>query len=326
MKAERQVNSMEDVTTRPPHVVVVVPAFRVEEYVSAVIARVPPIVQQIVVVEDCSPDSTGQLLDRLASGDPRLIVIHHARNAGVGGATKTGYCEALRRRADVVVKMDGDGQMNPEYIESLVAPIVSRQAEYTKGNRFQSWSYLRVMPLHRRIGNLGLSFLLKLASGYWNLFDPTNGFTAISSDTLRKLDFDRLEQRYLFESSMLVELYRLGARIQQVPMPPIYDGAISSLSTTRALVEFPFYLLRATIRRFVHRYIWQDFTAVSVFVIVGLFGLAFGTTFGAYHWIRSIQTAQPATAGTVMLSAVPVILGVQFLLQAIVLDIQSVPK
>lgn len=316
-----------EVTIRSsPAVVVVIPAFRVEQYVSNVIAGVPQVVREIIAVEDCSPDSTGQVLDRLAAVDPRLVVIHHQANAGVGGAMKTGYREALRRNPDVVVKMDGDGQMNPDYIERLVAPILAGQAEYTKGNRFHDWSYLRSMPLHRRIGNLGLSFLIKVASGYWNVFDPTNGFTAISGETLRRLRFDRLAQRYLFESSMLVELYTLNARIKQVPMPAIYDGALSSLSITRSLLDFPRYLLRATVRRFVHRYIWQDFTAVSIFALLGLLGMAFGTTFGAYHWIKSLQTMQPATAGTVMLSAMPVILGFQLLLEAIVLDIQNAPK
>jgi dolichol-phosphate mannosyltransferase len=307
-------------------VIVVIPAFQVEQYVANVIAGVPPFVRDVIVVDDCSPDGTGPLLDRLAAGDSRLVVIHHDKNTGVGGAMKTGYQEALRRSPDVVVKMDGDGQMSPDYIEKLVAPILAGQAEYTKGNRFHDWSFLRSMPFHRRLGNLGLSFLIKIASGYWNVFDPTNGFTAISSHTLGSLHFHRLAQRFLFESSMLVELYTLNARIKQVPMPAIYDGATSSLSITRSLIEFPAYLLRATIRRFVHRYIWQDFTAVSIFVILGLLSLGFGTVFGAYHWIKSIQSLQPATAGTVMLSAMPVILGFQLLLEAIVLDIQNAPK
>ena len=200
--------------------------------------------------------------------------------------------------------------MKPEYIENLVVPIRNGQAEYTKGNRFQDWSYLQSMPLGRKIGNLGLSFLIKLTSGYWNVFDPTNGFTAVSAKTLRQLNFDRLEERYLFETSMLFELYRLVVRIKQVPMPAVYNGEASSLSIWRSLVEFPIYLSPALIRRFVHRYIWQDFTAVSLFVIIGLLSILFGVTFGGYHWIRGVQTMQPATAGTVMLSAVPVILGI----------------
>jgi hypothetical protein len=216
--------------------------------------------------------------------------------------------------------------MNSSYIEKLVRPILAGEAEYGKGNRFQDWNYSRTMPAVRKIGNMGLSFMIKLASGYWNVFDPTNGFTAVSGQTLREIAFDRLEPRYLFETSMLVELYRVNARIKQVPMRAIYNGETSSLSICNSLVKFPFYLIRALGRRFVYRYIWQDFTAVSVFVILGLLSIMFGTIFGGYHWLTSLQTMRPATAGTVMLSAVPVILGFQLLLQAIVLDIANVPR
>ena len=324
-----QIKPGQDVTDLPEssvHVAVVIPAYRVEDHIVEVIARVPHLVRTIIAVDDESPDGTGQFLDQLAQRDRRLVVIHHETNRGVGGATKSGYIEALRRSADVVVKLDGDGQMDPEYIESLVDQILTGQAEYVKGNRFQDWSYLQTMPLARKIGNLGLSFLIKLASGYWNVFDPTNGFTAVAAKTLGQLNFAHLEDRYLFESSMLVELYRHLARIKQVPMPAVYRGETSSLSIWRSLVEFPLYLVPALIRRFIHRYIWQDFTAVSVFVIIGLLSMLFGATFGAYHWIKSIETMQAATAGTVMLSAVPVIFGFQLLLQAIVLDIENVPK
>ena len=173
-----QIKSGQDITELPEpliHVAVVIPAYRVEDHLAEVIAQVPHLVQTIIAVDDGSPDGTGQLLDQLARRDRRLVVIHHETNRGVGGATKSGYLEALRRGAGVVVKLDGDGQMNPEYIESLADPILAGQAEYVKGNRFQDWSYLRTMPLGRKIGNLGLSFLIKLTSGYWNVFDPTNG-------------------------------------------------------------------------------------------------------------------------------------------------------
>jgi dolichol-phosphate mannosyltransferase len=308
------------------HVAVVIPAFRVENYIADVIAQVPSLVQTIIAVDDHSSDGTGRLLDELALTNQRLVVIHHGQNQGVGGATQSGFREALKRGADIVVKVDGDGQMNPRYIKDLIAPILAGETEYTKGNRFHDWSYPRTMPVARKIGNLSLSFLIKIASGYWNLFDPTNGFTAISSQTLRKLQLERLEKGYLFESSMLVQLYHVNARVQQVPMLAIYNGAASSLSVSKSLIEFPPYLFSALVKRFVHRYIWQDFTAVSIFVILGVLGILFGSLFGAYHWVRSLQTLQQATAGTVMLSAMPIILGFQLLLQAIVLDINNIPK
>ena len=309
-----------------PHIAVVIPAFRVANQVTGVISSVPPFVKTIVVVDDCSPDDTGQVLDGLARSDPRLVVTHHEENRGVGGATKSGYYEALRCGADIVVKMDADGQMDPDYMERLVTPIRSGQAEYVKGNRFRDWSYVSSMPLARRLGNLAFSLFTKIASGYWNLFDPENGYTAISAETIRELNFERLQERYLFESSILAELYLLGARVKQVSMPAIYNDAPSSLNPYRLLIEFPLYVLRATTRRFLHRYVWKDFTAVSIFVILGLLSILFGATFGVYHWIRTLQTAQPATSGRVLLSAVPVILGFQMVLQAIVLDIENVPE
>ena len=208
----------------------------------------------------------------------------------------------------------------------LIEPILSGRAEYAKGNRFYDWSYVQTMPWERKVGNLGLSFLTKIASGYWNVFDPTNGFTAIAAETLKVINFDRLEQRYLFETSMLVELYRLEARIQQIPMHAIYGDEASSLNVQRSLVEFFAYLLNTAIRRFLHRYIWQDFTAVSVFVLFGIANILFGVVFGGFHWIQSIKTALPATTGTVMISVLPIIIGFQLLLQSIVLDIQNTPK
>jgi len=308
------------------HIAVVIPAFRVENYIEKVISAVPSFVRTIIVIDDFSPDNTGKLLDHLSTKDKKLVVIHHDANLGVGGATTSGYREALKQGAEIIVKLDGDGQMNPSYIEKLVSPIMNGEAEFAKGNRFHNWSYLQSMPLLRKIGNLGLSFLIKIASGYWNVFDPTNGFTAISAKTLSKIDFEKLEKGHLFESSMLVSLYAHNARIAQIPMPAVYNDSPSSLSIKRSLSNFPVYLIRATARRFIDRYVWQDFTAVSVFVLFGILGIAFGSIFGGYHWIKSIQTSEPATAGTVMLSAIPIILGFQLLLQAIVLDIQNTPK
>lgn len=305
---------------------VVIPCFRVESRIAEVIAGIPSFVDFIVVVNDKSPDNTSQILNGLSHTNKRLVVVHHDENQGVGGATKSGYLEALKLGAEVIVKIDGDGQMAPKYIEPLATLILTRRAEYAKGNRFQNPAFVRTMPAVRKIGNLGLSFLIKIASGYWNIFDPTNGFTAISAKTLANLDFNRLENRYLFESSMLVELYLLGARVKQIAMPSIYNNSNSSLNPVRSLSLFLFYLLRASIRRFFYRYIWQDFTAVSVFVIFGLISLGFGTGFGIYHWIRSIQTEIEASSGTVIISGISIILGFQLLLQAIVLDIDNVPE
>jgi glycosyltransferase involved in cell wall biosynthesis len=244
----------------------------------------------------------------------------------VGGATKSGYREALHNGTEIIVKLDGDGQMDPRDIEQLIAPIISGQADFVKGNRFHNWEYAADMPILRKIGNLGLSFLIKLASGYWNIFDPTNGFTAIKASTVSILNLNQLEQGYIFETSQLTELYFLNAQIVQLPMIARYGDGPSSLSIRQSLLEFPPYLFKAMVKRFIRRYIFQDFTAVSVLTIFGSLFLVFGFLFGTYHWIISIALGVPATAGTVMVSAFPMILGIQFLLQALVLDIANTPK
>jgi glycosyltransferase involved in cell wall biosynthesis len=307
-------------------VAVVIPCFQVENHVRDVVMGIPSFVRTIIAVDDKSQDQTASVLDELLQIEPRLVVIHHQSNLGVGGAVLSGYERAIQENADVIVKMDGDGQMDPSYVLPLITPILLGQADYVKGNRFYFLDYARTMPWARKIGNLGLSFLIKAASGYWNIFDPTNGYTAISADVASVLRSENVEKRFLFESSMLVELYALQARVEQVPMPARYCGEESSLSIRRSLVEFPIYLLRAFLSRIVRRYFVQDFTAVSMFLIAGVACGLFGTVFGVYHWFRSVNTGMPATAGTVMLAAVPIILSFQLLLQAAVLDISSVPS
>lgn len=307
-------------------VAVVIPCFMVEDHIAKGVTQIPIWISHIIAVNDASPDKTSQILESLAAQDNRLIIINHRQNLGVGGATKSGYLEALKQDAEVVVKMDGDDQMDPGFIVDMISLILEGKADYTKGNRFTEWEDLESMPILRKIGNLGLSFMTKIATGYWNLFDPTNGYTAISAKTLRQLNFSALEDRFLFETSLLVELYRLRKKSVQIPMPAIYAAQSSSLNTLRAFFSFSAYLTKATWTRFVRQYIWQDFTAISVFGIFGIIAMAFGIAFGAYHWIQSSATMVPATTGTVMISVLPIILGFQLLLQAIVLDIQNTPK
>lgn len=305
---------------------VVIPCYRVSRQIADVIRGIPSFVHTIIAVDDGSPDETGKILDELARDNPKLVVIHHSNNQGVGGAMITGYKEAISRDFDVIVKMDGDGQMDPSYIEDLVEPILNGDAEYVTGNRFYYLSYLDEMPWLRRIGNLGLSFLVKAASGYWNIFDPTNGFTAISIQALEALNFSNIERRYLFEISMLVELYRIRARIEQIPMPARYRGEISGLNEWTALIEFSIYLARVFIKRILRQYFWQNITAASLFIAFGTFAIFLGGGFGAYHWIKSAIHGKPASAGTVMIAAILIILGFQLLLHSIVLDISEVPR
>jgi dolichol-phosphate mannosyltransferase len=305
-------------------VAVVIPAYRVARHIGNVIRAIPELVSDIVVVDDASPDDTAQIVGGL--GDPRVHLLRHEHNGGVGAAMITGYRRALELGADVVVKMDGDDQMDPQYLAPLIEPLAGGEADYTKGSRFFYTRRLRQMPLLRRAGNLALSFLTKAASGYWDVFDPTNGYTAVHRGVLEALDWSNVDRRWFFETSMLIELSLARAVVRDVQIPARYGGERSSLSEASAALRFPGKLLAAFFRRIWLQYFVREFSPVSLFLVAGLFLSTFGTVWGLVHWMRSAQTGGQASTGTVMIAVVPLILGVQLLLQAVSLDIQSSPK
>jgi dolichol-phosphate mannosyltransferase len=276
-----------------------------------------------VCVDDGSRDETAAVIEGLR--DSRVTLVRHDANGGVGAAVKTGYAEALRLGATVCVKMDGDGQMSAEDLDGLVAPILSGRADYAKGNRFVDLRALERMPGARLAGNAVLSFMSKLASGYWNMLDVTNGFTAIAADLLRRVDMSRVSDRYFFETSMLIELNILRATVADVEMPARYGDEHSSMRLSRVLFTFPGLLARGLMRRFYWRYLIEEFSVVSVCVLLGGPLALFGTAFGAWHWLDSMRTGTPATAGTVFVAALPIILGFQLLLAGLLLDVLSSP-
>ena len=305
-------------------IAVVIPAFRVAQHIAKVIRAIPELVSKIVVVDDASPDDTAQLVGGLE--DPRVHLLHHERNGGVGAAMITGYRFALELGADVVVKMDGDDQMDPQHLVPLSSPLLAGEADYTKGCRFFYTRELQQMPPLRRGGNLALSFLTKAASGYWDVFDPTNGYTAVHREALAACDWGNIDRRWFFETSMLIELSLARAVVRDVQIPARYGGERSSLSEAGAAFRFPGKLLAAFLRRIWLQYFVREFSPVSLFLVAGSLLSAFGTVWGLAHWIRSGQTGIEASTGTVMIAVVPLILGVQLLLQAVSLDIQSTPK
>lgn len=310
-------------TENNPITAVVIPAYKAEKYISTVLAGIPRFVRNIIVVDDASPDGTADIVR--ACGDTRVQLISLSKNSGVGGATLAGYLKASELGAEIIVKLDSDNQMNPDYMLDLIAPIVNGKADYTKGNRFLHTRSLGVMPLIRRIGNFGLSFLNKVASGYWNIFDPTNGYTAISAAIMPMLDLNAVDRDYFFESSLLMELGLNRAVIQDVDIPARYAGEESHLSILDSLLRFPWKLLWGYLRRIFIQYFIRDFSVITLFLVFGVILLTFGLVFGIVEWIKSSNLGVPATTGTVMLATLPFILGVQLLLQAIVMDIQNVP-
>jgi len=287
-----------------------------------VLEGVPSFVRHIVVVNDGSPDETADVVR--GTGDPRVELVEHETNQGVGGAVMTGYKRAVELGAEIIAKMDADGQMDPDYLVQLITPIVVGEADYCKGNRFLHERELRAMPGRRRFGNAGLSFMTKLASGYWSVFDPTNGYTAIHASLVALLATASVAKRFFFESSMLLNLSLLRAVVRDVYIPARY-GAGSHLSESRAAVQFPFQLFRGFLRRVRLQYFVRDFTAASLYIVFGLVLTLFGTVWGLWHFLISAQSGVVATTGTVMIAVLPLIVGVQLLLQAVTLDIQSAP-
>ncbi len=303
----------------------VIPAYRVENEIGSVLSGLPLFFRHIIVVDDASPDRTSDLAAAPAKNDPRLVLMRHASNQGVGGAMVTGFRKALELGAQVVVKIDGDGQMDVSRLPELLAPLIAGKADYAKGNRFRDFAALRQMPVTRRVGNMGLGFLAKAATGYWNLFDPTNGFVAIRAEALAQLPLDQIDHGYYFETSMLANLYLLGAVVQDVPMPARYRGEASSLVIHRVLFEFPPKLFGTLIRRILLKNFIYDFSMASIYILTGLPLLLFGLIFGSIKWIHYASENVPAPTGTVMLATLSVLLGIQFLLSAIEIDLRSVP-
>jgi dolichol-phosphate mannosyltransferase len=304
---------------------VVMPCYRVGQRALAVIAGIGPEVAKIYVVDDACPDGTGALVERMCD-DPRVKVIKHQENQGVGGAMITGYQAALADRADIVVKVDGDGQMDPRLIARFTRPIVSARADYTKGNRFYDLEYLRSMPRLRLFGNALLSFVNKVASGYWDVMDPTNGYTAIHRVALAALPLAKLDRGYFFESDMLFRLYTIRAVVRDVPLRARYADEVSSLRIGGVARSFPLKYLRVAIKRLFYAYFLRDFNAGTLQLCVGLLIGLGGAAFGVTQWVRSAVTGIPATSGEVMLAALPVLIGIQLLLGALHYDIANVPR
>lgn len=306
-------------------VAVAIPCYQVKKHILGVLEAIGPEVHRIYCVDDACPEQTGDWVEQHCK-DTRVTVIRHERNRGVGAATLSGYRAAVEDGADVIVKIDGDGQMNTDLIRLFTEPVLSGRADYAKGNRFFNLEDTRSMPALRVLGNACLSFLTKISSGYWNIFDPTNGYTAIDARVAQEVLSRRVAERYFFESDMLFHLYMLRAVVADVPLTSQYGDETSNLKISRILLPFLFRNLRNAFHRIGVQHFVRDFSLASIQLVFGSAAFLFGAGFGAYSWAQSIIHGQPATAGTVMLSAIPFVFGAQLVLGAINYDMQSLPK
>lgn len=310
---------------RGQRVCVVIPCYNVAPHIAAVLAAVPAYVDQIIAVDDGSRDDTLKMLE--AATDKRVEVVRHDRNRGVGAAMRTGLARGAEAGADLLVKVDGDDQMDLAELSKLLDALVDDpRSGYAKGNRLVDQKALSRMPRLRVIGNFALTFLTKLASGYWYVVDPQNGYLAIRRVVWELLDPARISDGYFFENDMLVGLNILDIPVRDVPIPARYGDERSYLRVRRVLLPFAFLLIRRTIYRVYAKYMLRDFSPIALFLLAGLPLFIWGVVFGAYQWWSHAQEGIATPTGTVIVSVVPLILGFQLLLQALVLDIENSPR
>lgn len=305
-------------------IAVAIPCYKVTRHVLGVIAAIPPEVETIYAVDDACPDGSGRFIEA-NNKDPRVRVLYNPENQGVGGAIVTAYKAAITDAMDIVVKIDGDGQMNPALLPMFVRPLLRGQADYTKGNRFYRPESVQGMPPVRLFGNAALSFLTKLSCGYWNVMDPTNGYTAVRTCVLAELPLDKLERRYFFETDLLFRLNTVRAVVKDIPMDSVYADEESNLKVGKVLPEFLGKHMSRLWRRYIYNYLVRDFNVGTLYSLSGTLLLLIGVVFGVRHWILSATGNLPATSGTVMLAALPVLVGIQFLVAFLHFDVSNTP-
>jgi len=310
---------------QPPNLAVVIPCYRERAHILDVLAEIGSEVTAIFVIDDACPEQTGEFVDQNCS-DTRVSVTVHSANTGVGGATLTGYKKALEAGFEIIVKLDGDGQMDPTLISKIAAPIIDGRADYAKGNRFHRADAVSKMPAARIVGNICLSLMSKLSSGYWDIFDPTNGFTAIHATAVSSLPFDKISNGYFFESEMLFRLGMMRAVVEDVPMTAQYANETSGISIPKVIPEFIAKHYLNTCKRVYFNYFLRDPGVATLQLVFGKLFLAFGLIFGSWHWYDSMQTGITATAGTVVLAALPIIVGTQLLFAFFGQDTRNIPN
>jgi glycosyltransferase involved in cell wall biosynthesis len=301
-------------------VAVVIPAYNEEALVASTVATVPDFVDRIIVVDDGSEDETAR---RAEAADPRVEVLSHEHNEGVGGATVAGYRRALSAGMDVTCVMNADGQMDPDDLETLVRAVASGECDYAKANRLFTAQAWHLIPRTRYLGNALLSFLTKIASGYWHIADSQSGYTAINLESLRLLDHDRLYARYGFPNDMLVHLNVWNRRVRDYPSRPIYGvGERSGIRLHRVVPTISWLLVKGFFWRLKEKYVIRDFHPLVLFYTLGFLLFGVGVVLGILYTALRIA-GNEIPAATAVLIALLVISGLQFTLFAMWFDMES---
>jgi|SRR5579884_2656670 len=302
-------------------VAVVVPARDEQELIATTLLGIPGFVDRVFVVDDASSDETAERARAL--GDPRVEVVVHERNAGVGGAIVSGYRRALAERIEATAVMAGDNQMDPDELETLALPVVRGELDYAKANRLFTGSAWELIPRSRYLGNAVLSLLTKIASGYWHVADSQAGYTVVSLRMLRLLDLDRVYTSYGFPNDMLVHLNVWNARVRDFPSRPIYGvGERSGIKIRRVVPRISWLLWKGFFWRLREKYVIRDFHPLVFFYALGFLMTAAGFVLGVIETALRIA-GNRVTAGTIVLVALLLIAGSQFTLFAMWFDMET---
>lgn len=316
-----------DVTGAPRYrgkrVAVVVPAYNEEALIGETLNGIPDYIAKIYAVDDGSGDRTGTIIDAYARHDPRIVPIHHNPNRGVGAAITSGYKQAVEDRLDIAAVMAGDNQMDPAYLPSLLDPIVDGRADYTKGNRLISEAHRKGMSRWRSLGNSLLTFLTKVASGYWQMMDPQNGYTAISVRALSELPLDRVYPRYGYCNHLLVWMNIHGMRVQDVTMPARYGRERSKIRYSTYIPRVSRLLLGNFLFRLRTKYILMSFHPLTFFYVVGAVLAPLGILGGLITLWEKLVMGYPVLFVHGVLSLLMFIFGMQFLFMAMLFDMQA---
>jgi glycosyltransferase involved in cell wall biosynthesis len=308
-------------------VAVVVPAYNEQTQIGQVLATMPDFVDCVIVVDDVSQDATAEIVRQWIAGEsqgqsPRTVLLRHEVNAGVGSAIVTGYREAMRRQMDVTAVMAGDGQMDPDELESIVAPVAAGECDYTKGNRLFYRNAWEIIPRHRFLGNAFLSMLTKIASGYWHVADSQTGYTAISLEALETIDLDGVYPRYGYPNDMLVRLNICEFRVADVPIRPVYNvGEQSKMKLWRVIPTMTWLIFRRFCWRLVRKYVIRDFHPLVLFYGFGLLSSALGLLLGLYLLAYRIAVG-PVAETSALFAALLVLTGLQLELFAMWFDME----
>ena len=275
------------------NIIAVMPCYKSSEIAPSIAKDVIKFVDKLVCVDDCCPEFTVKKIGQSINSE-KIDFIFHESNKGIGGAMKSGFIYALKFQPKIIIKIDSDGQMNPYLIPKLIEPLLKGSSELTKGNRFTSPKSISKMPIVRIIGNIGLGFITKLSTGYWELFDPTNGFIAIRSEVLKELSLEKIDNGYFFETDLLFRCSLNNILISEIAMEAVYENEKSNLNPLKEFFRFFYMHINIFFKRLTYQYFLLDFNPGSLSLclgfILGIFSLFIGIRSFTYYRELNLET------------------------------------